>query len=239
MDNALRDTPKEITEILTTWGGKNQYGEPCWRLILAQNHLVTRAGLWTNFEGNETQIDFGGVRVDPRTGKPGVGYETKQIAPTSTMTGIHRVPLYMVDGWILERWFPAKCFGGKEKWYSHLSQDNITPMMGPYPERGDYWMLDGPWDEIPPTEYIRREISAWENSPNHGHGEFDEQLFLQAMMQYEDARQRKEEEQHKRLMEQADYTRRHFIDPVLNNPRLHAWRDQQMRDAQLSDVYTN
>ena len=58
MNNPLRDTPAEVTDKLLRWGGKTEYGDPNWRIILAENHLVQRAGMWTEFAEDTEQVHF-------------------------------------------------------------------------------------------------------------------------------------------------------------------------------------
>src|ERR1700732_1213793 len=140
----LRDTPNAVTEALLRWAGKNQYGDPNWRIILAENHLVQRAGMWTEFADDTEQVRFESVGTDARS-------QSRQIAPDAIRIGMFWVPLYPCTGWVLERYFPASAYGSRQLWESALSHDDVTPMMGPFPERGGYFMLSGggPWPQIP------------------------------------------------------------------------------------------
>jgi hypothetical protein len=215
--NALRDTPPHVVAKLLSWGGKNPYGEVNWRVILAQNHLVQRAGVWTDFDPNTDMVEFTGVDYK---------FHSRQIAPDRVRVGMFWVPLYQVRGWILERWFPPLAYGSKEQWESALSQDGETPMMGPFPERGGYFMLSGggPWDEIPNLEDIRQAIATWENG-SHLHGRMDVDSIAEAVRLAELESAEREQSNHDLLMEHIAYARTHNLDFIKGNPNLSAFRN--------------
>ncbi|HZR30087.1 MAG TPA: hypothetical protein VFA71_15015 [Terriglobales bacterium] len=219
MNNPLRDTPPDVIEKLTAWGGKNEFGDPYWRIILAQNHLVQRAGMWTEFA-------VGAEQARPT----GIDYklEFQQIAPDSIKTGMFWVPLYPVKGWVLERWFPPSSLGTRQAWEAALSQDNETPMMGPYPERGHYFMLDGPWEQIPNLEAVRRSISKWENDKTHLHGQFDEEKLLKTCLDADRATAEREQATYEAFLKEAEYAF-NDVEFIKNNPALSAYRNQLLK----------
>ena len=220
MNNPLKDTPAEVTAALLRWGGKNPYGEANWRIILAQNHLVQRAGMWTEFEPETEQTNF-------RTVGNEVRYQHRQIAPDAIRIGVFWVPLYQVEGWILERWFPASSYGSREQWESALSQDGKTPMMGPFPERGGYFMLSGggPWPEIPRLEDVRAAIAQWENS-SHLHGHVDAEVLDAAMRRETAEALEREDEQYEKFLREVEYQRLSHLGFIKNNPALSGFRNQ-------------
>ena len=220
MTSPLKDTPADITETLTRWGGKNEYGNPNWRIILAQNHLVQRAGMWTEFADDTEQTQF-------RTVGNQVRYQHREIAPDRIIIGTRWVPLYQVEGWILERWFPASSYGSKEQWESALSQDGVTPMMGPFPERGGYFMPSGggPWVEIPPLEGVRESIAQWENSA-HLHGFMDEEFVARAMNQAQVEAAELEERKYNEFLNEVTYQRLSHLEFVKGNPALSGYRNK-------------
>jgi hypothetical protein len=224
--NPLRDTPPEVTDKLLNWGGKNHYGESNWRIILAQNHLVQRAGMWTEFDAETDQIQF--------TGKD-YGYETRQIAPDAIRAGMFWVPLYPCQGWVLERWFPPSAYGSREEWESSLSQDGETPMMGPYPERGGYFMLSGggPWNEIPNLDSIRKAIAQWENS-SHLHGHMDAEKLSEAVRLDCIAVEEREQEQYDAFLSEVTYAREHSLAYIKGNPSLSKFRNQLVNRSGLT-----
>lgn len=219
MNNPLKDTPADVTEKLLRWGGRNQYNDPNWRIILAENHLVQRSGMWTEFADDTEQTHFETVGGQVR-------YEHRQIAPDAVRIGTFWVPLYQVQGWILERWFPASSYGSKEQWESALSQDG-TPMMGPFPDRGGYFMLSGggPWPEIPLLDDIRAAISEWENSA-HLHGYMDEASVLQSMREAEEEGQRQEDLRYEKFLHEVEYQRVSHLGFIKANPALAGYRNR-------------
>jgi hypothetical protein len=227
MNNPLLDTPAEVTEKLLRWGGKNEYGNPCWRIILAENHLVQRAGVWTEYaEGTDT-VQFESREHD-------VAYKTREIAPDAVRVGMFWVPLYPCRGWILERWFPPSAFGSKIQWESALSQDNETPMMGPFPEEGGYFLLSGggPWEEIPPLECVRAAMAEWENK-EHSHGEIDEEAVARAMQRDTLEAEEREQEQYDAFLKEVTYMRLSHLGFLKGNPALSGFRNRLSADSGL------
>jgi hypothetical protein len=220
MVDPLRDTPREVIEALIRWGGKNEYGEPNWRIILAQNHLVQRAGMWTEFADDTEQTQF-------RTVGSQVRYQHRDIAPDRILTGTRWVPLYQIEGWILERWFPASSYGSREQWESALSQDGVTPMMGPFPERGGYFMPSGggPWEEIPVLEDIRASIAQWENS-SHLHGFMDAESVNNAMRRAQIEADDEEERKYDKFLQEVAYQRLTHLEFIKSNPALAGFRNR-------------
>lgn len=218
-------TPKDIRETLTDIGGKNPYGHANWRLILAQNHLVTRSGEWLEFAPGEESFLF----------QADMSVQHKPVNPRSSKKGTMEVPLYPVRGWILERWMPSEVFGTKEAWDAVKAADGVTPMMGPYPVEGDWWMLQGPWDLIPPMSSLRTFISAWENSTEHTHGRIDPEMLKESYDKCMAAIQQQEVAEEVRVYQQAAYARKHYIDAAMNNPKLAAWRNEQFRKHGVKD----
>ena len=220
MNNPLQDTPAEVTEKLLRWGGKNEHGDPNWRIILAENHLVQRAGMWTEFADDTEQVQFETVGKDVR-------YTTRQIAPDAIRIGMFWVPLYPCQGWILERWFPASAYGSRQQWESALSQDGVTPMMGPFPEKGGYFMPSGggPWPQIPLLEDVRASIAAWENAP-HLHGTIDEAAIARAMQRDIEEADAKEEAQYEAFLKEVTYQRLSHLESIKGNPALSGFRNR-------------
>jgi hypothetical protein len=227
MLDPLRDTPAEITAKLLAWGGTNEYGDPNWRIILAENHLVQRAGMWTEFDEGTEQVQFEERAHD-------VAYKTQQIAPTAIRIGMFWVPLYPCRGWILERWFPPSAFGNNLQWESALSQDDATPMMGPFPERGAYWMLSGggPWPQIPLLEDVRESISIWENS-THLHGTIDEDVLARTMQRDMEEADAREEAKYDWFLSEVAYQRQTHLEFIKGNPALSGFRNRLVNDRGL------
>lgn len=150
------DAPKPTLRFIKRFGGLNPYGLPNWRVCLAQNVLVTRAGIFhetTEGDGQVLTYDEHGRLVHNREA-------TKSV----TTEGTFRVPRYPKPGWILERWQPAHLWGTREQWESQLSEGTKTPMMGPYPEEGDYWLIAGPFPHCPPESDLELAMGMYERS---------------------------------------------------------------------------
>lgn len=215
------ETPNHIVDALRGYGGTNIYGEPLWRVILADQHLVQRTGIWHEMDPDENQVEFG-------KGKNGaLDYQTKQLRPLS-VSGVETrwVPRYPCDGWILERWFPASCYGSPQAWASVMSSDGRTPMMGPYPVRGDYWMMKGPWEEIPSISALRQGVSSWENSVKHMHGQVDQALFDLNMKQFMKVLDEKKADRDMKLTAKIGRMRKEMLTAVNGNKRLAAFRNE-------------
>jgi len=141
--------------------------------------------------------------------------------------GVFWVPLYPVSGWGLERWFPPAVFGSKIQWESALSQDNETPMMGPFPERGGYFMLSGggPWPEIPLLEDVRAAISQWENA-DHSHGVVDEEALARAMQRETLECEEREERQYEAFLNEVTYQRLSHLALIKESSELSGFRNR-------------
>lgn len=126
IDAADRSTPSAIRKELARYGGMNPYNRAIWRLVIAEQRIVRRGGVFTE------------------KGPQG---------------GFRDVPKYPCKGWILERWFPASRFGVRADWENAKALDGVTPLMGPYPSEGDYFMLAGPFERMPEMGDLKSAIS--------------------------------------------------------------------------------
>jgi hypothetical protein len=106
----VMEVPKDVAAHLTRVGGRNLYGEPNYRLVWGPSRLEWMGG---KFEAKE----FGGAHV-----------------------GVHRVPRYHADEWVLERWLSPLEIGSKEAWDARTERidGHTVEPLGPYPSRGDY-----------------------------------------------------------------------------------------------------
>ena len=75
-------------------------------------------------------------------------------------------------GWILERWMPAQVWGSREDWKDSKAEDGQA-LFGEYPSEGDYWMLDGPYPDLPPMSFLEKTIAVYEYSRNNNNQGFD------------------------------------------------------------------
>jgi hypothetical protein len=135
-----RRAPKELTEYLASVGGKNIYGEPNYRLVWAGNVMRKEGGLWSDWPENASLAERGGLLFGP-DGE----LAPSTLKPIRTVDEVRLVHKYIdnstgeaLEGWIVERWYPAHLYGNPDQWYSHRAPGSIHPILGPYPDRGMY-----------------------------------------------------------------------------------------------------
>lgn len=163
--------PKAIRDFLVNYGGKNPFGFPHWRLIVGSERLIKEAGVYRDWADGLTTAEKGGLNFQPNPNAPGCNFARYDNKPIRVVTEMREVRKYPhAEGWVLERWFPASSYGTQEEWYSYKAIDGFTPMLGPYPERGDWEMLFGPFPRIPSTDNIQRLISRYSAGINSRRG---------------------------------------------------------------------
>ena len=134
-DRPEKDTPEWIQKELREYGGESPDGQPIWRLVLARNCRMRCFGTMQTVEQD--------IEALPDDAKP------TDVNPARIEEGEFWIPRYDIDGWILQRWYPASTWGTREKWEGEKSRDGRTRMMAAYPQRGDYMMMPcGPWKTI-------------------------------------------------------------------------------------------
>lgn len=73
-------------------------------------------------------------------------------APIRVERGMKEVELYVVEGFVLEKWKPASSFGTPSEWYGYRFEGECA--LGPYPDAGDYEMVAGPTPHMPTSEQL-------------------------------------------------------------------------------------
>ena len=161
----IHTVPRETQRFLKRYGGVNPFGLPKWRLIVSSERLIKEAGVWKDWAEGLTTKEKGGLNFSALSGQPGVAYQRYQNKPIRVVTEVRETQKYpQADGWILESWFPASSYGTPAEWYSYRADDGITPMLGPYPECGDYEMQYGPWEKMPSIDTLQAHISQYSSS---------------------------------------------------------------------------
>lgn len=93
--------------------------------------------------------------------------ELKKV-PLRVDVGQQLVPLYNLEGWILEKWRPASTFGSPEEWNRY--QFAGVAALGPYPYQGDYEMIAGPTPHMPSElqleEAVREHMKELHDQPS-------------------------------------------------------------------------
>lgn len=162
MQQPIQHAPESLRKQITKFGGTVASGVPTWRLVVANS--VRR-----RFDGRLPVWPAGEIKTSEfvRDEKNGTLFQVpKHVAPDRWEMGPHYIPKYPCQGWILERWMPPHIFGDKDTWEKQRDQWG-DPIMGPFPNEGDYWMLDGPWERIPELSLIERSIASTERDRNN------------------------------------------------------------------------
>lgn len=195
---ALRDTPKDVVQEISRYGGTNPFGRPLWRVVLAQNVRDQRFGTMRNMP-----VVSAGMSEEALA----------EVEPESFESGEFCVPRYMEKGWILERWFPASTWGSQSDWEGQTSEDGETAIMGQYPRQGDYYQIsvDGaPFAELPPLDLWKTEISRFlremAHQPTDPAQHLSNHLYLE--------RQR-EQVRREAYLEEVNHIHRSVVDPTL------------------------
>jgi hypothetical protein len=216
------DTPKAIQDAIARAGGKNPYGEPMWRIVLAQHCIVKRGGIQREIDGEQSVVTIG-------TG--GKVFESKVHA--AVVSGVIDTPRYnCADGWILEKWFPASTWGTREQWASEKSEDGSRILCEPYPERGRYFLMNGPFDRIPELTDLENSIAMYEDDMRKQPTNHDA-YFRQVMRDEEYARKKAKE----KLVAELNCRRKNELVPVLKSTSLEAqrFRNELTEQAGLSE----
>lgn len=207
MQNPENDAPEAVRRAITSFGGLTPYGLPMWRACIAEHCVAVRGGVfyeWPNGELEAITLGPGGKMV------------CNPISPTSARSGFMEVPRYPHEGWILEKWFPNHCWGERQWWESVRAADG-TPMMGPYPEEGEYFMIAGPWERCPEISDVEFAIQAYER--HRANTPVDLDTAISQSMRDEDGRQR---DRYEALVKELELYRTSEIIPVLKSGSLNA-----------------
>jgi hypothetical protein len=220
LPNPALDAPTSVQKAIAQHGGKVPgQDRPMWRLVLAQNCLITASGVMHELGTGEVSC----FAVGP-DGKR--HYQAPQDRITS---GRFEIPKYPVEGWVLEKWFPPSTWGTREEWASHKSDDGST-IMGPYPDQGDYWMLAGPFEKIPELADLRQAIDMHRQAMNAQPANYAA-VLKQTVLDQETARERRRE----KLENDLAYMRKNELVPVLKSGSLAAQRFRNQLNEATGD----
>lgn len=215
--------PRSVQQFLTSFGGRNPFGQPHWRLLVGADRLVKEAGVYRDWAEGLSTAEKGGMRFEGCPDQPGVNfgrYENKPIRVVTEMREIRKYP--HAEGWILEKWFPASAYGTQEDWYSYKAVDGFTSMLGPYPERGDYEMIYGPWPRIPSTGLLQRYVSSYAAGINSRVGTAESRA-QEALLRYE---YQLEEDERRRKAEYAMQMADHLSPMKSSSLAASRWRNE-------------
>lgn len=224
--------PRETQRFLKRYGGSNPYKQPQWRLIVSSERLIKEAGVWKDWAEGLSTKEKGGLNFSPIAG--GVHYQRYQNKPLRVVTEVRETQKYpSAEGWILEKWFPATSYGTREEWHSYKADDGVTPMLGPYPECGDYEMQYGPWEKLPATDLLQSLISQYSSSIANRKGT----PFSRAV-EYLQRAQYAEEKKEQKLRDEYEAQFRDVLSPMKSTSLAASrWRqDLAKRTGQTSHV---
>ncbi len=147
--HGMGHAPRHIQDFLRSFGGLNPYGESLYRLVVAECVMTQEAGEEIiEWRKDSTLAERGGMTTTlNQYGEPVQTPSTER--PLRTTRGIRFVRRYVgIDGWILERWFPEIISRADWEAPGNCMTDG-TPLLGPYPEFGEYKLVGGPCGEVP------------------------------------------------------------------------------------------
>ena len=176
-DRPEKDTPQDILDDLREYGGESPNGQALWRLVLAENCRIHCFGSMNHIGKGRIEA----IGDDPQA--------KGSFQPDRIEEGEFWIPRYRVEGWILQRWFPAHVWGSKSKWESEKARDGRTRLLAAFPQAGDYMMMAGPWPSIAMAGDLHAAIRCYNlqqrnnpvNWPNH----------LEAMAKFEEIERQK------------------------------------------------
>jgi hypothetical protein len=167
----IHKVPRATERFLVTYGGKNPFGGPQWRMVVGTERMVKEAGVYRDWAPGLSTAEKGGLNFSPNPNAPGCNFTRHDNKPLRVVTEKREVVKYPhAAGWILEKWFPASSYGTQADWYSFVAIDGVTPCLGPYPECGDYEMIFGPWAKVPTTDVLQGLISQYCHKINSRRG---------------------------------------------------------------------
>jgi len=229
IDAADRRTPSAVRKELARFGGLNPYQRANWRIVLAEDRKELRGGVFTTMPSGDVKT----IELEPvmRNGKRVYIQHIREVKPEKVETGFHEVPKYPCQGWILERWFPASKKGmTKTEWESVKSSDGSTPMMGPFPVEGFYFMLAGPFSRIPEMQDLKNAISmhirAEEENPSNY-----QQMLLNEINEEQEERERA----YNKVVSDLAHFYESEVEPVLKGSSLEASRIRQELGEMMGD----
>lgn len=189
-------------------GGKNPHGKPMWRVCLAQNCMRKSAGILHHLPTGEVSM----FETD------GMGRtHAKSTIGDRVESGTFELPRYPVEGWIVERWFPPETWGSPQEWGQQKAKDGGQILAGDFPHQGDYFLTNGPFDQIPELGDLENAIQMWEhgyrNKPTNIVAHY--KALLDKEEEIREARRLK-------LEKDLEYMRKNELVPVLKSGSLAA-----------------
>ena len=211
---ANKDIPAGLRGEITRYGGLNPFGRPFWRVVWAENVREQCFGTMSRMPRVEGSIDMA---------------EVANLEAQSFESGEFWLPRYANQGAILERWFPGSTWGSREDWEQELAADGITPLKGPWPRQGDYFMVgEGFYPSMPTVGFWKQQIS--EEIYRMNHAPVDPATHLQNLLYVQRAQ---EAARRAAFLEEVNHIHRGTVEPMLATVGRTA---QRLRDEVWADM---
>jgi hypothetical protein len=181
---------------------------PKWRVCIAEHCIRKSAGVLHHLPTGEVSV-FDVDGEGKVHGKTSIGDRVE--------SGTFELTRYPVKGWIIERWFPPAAWGTPEEWASHRAEDGGRIMASEFPHKGDYFITNGPFEEIPDLGDLENAIRMWE----HGYDNRPTNIlahYKSLLQAEEDLREQRME----KLVKDLEYMRQNELVPVLKSGSLEA-----------------
>lgn len=167
--------PKSVEKFLLKFGGKTPHGEPHYRLVHTSSRYMKFGGVWNEWPDGINIQDRGGLTLtDAGLVVPGDCKPIRQVAE------VREFLMYgHIEGrWLVERWQPAHMYGSREAWERMTVPGHPElPMLGPYPEFGEYMMCSEPTVIIPSESQLERVIQQCEFLRNDHHASVEQAVI--------------------------------------------------------------
>jgi hypothetical protein len=106
--------PSATQRFLTSYGGKNPFGKPQWRLLVGSDRLVKESGVYRDWAPGLSTAEKGGLNFQPNPDAPGCNFSRHDNRPLRVVTEMREVKKYphaRVDSGevvpCLELWHPG------------------------------------------------------------------------------------------------------------------------------------
>lgn len=184
--------PEALTKFLRNVGGETPFHQNKYRVSHTDTVYTQRGGEWHDWDKNLSINERGGMVQTPA----GL-LVPSQYKPDRVVAELREFLKYAaIPGkWVLEFWCPASYYGSRELWEQKTVPNHPEiPLLGAYPERGDYELISAPLAELPTESNLLEAIQRhnW-NKEHEIRGQLEkvvEQRTRDAMREYEEEQAR-------------------------------------------------
>jgi hypothetical protein len=153
--------PQDTNQYLSQRHGCGFMGFQFYRIVHSQYVTALSGGEWSDWDKNLPTALRGSLVAD-QTGK-GVTPNCRAERQVVEMRQVPKYPiLFHAPGWIFERWMAPAYFGSPVEWEQRVVPGTSIPKLGPYPFKGEYILIGGPYPEAPTGPFLDRLVEQWE-----------------------------------------------------------------------------